>query len=976
MIVVFFRVLFFILPPFQILKNMWLRVIALLFCWYGVAQNKPIHYSTSNGLPHDITYGLFQDSLGYIWIGTDNGLVKYDGNEFKTFTIKEGLRSNYVIDINETKDNKIVIGMWGGGVQLIQNDSVLISKGSTNHFTKISKINIEENTIIASSENNRFHILYKNNNNYIEEKIDFKIKENAALFDIKEKIGADNSRILNPINTNDKLFFIGGNNFGLQKTKGILSLDFKQFSYKEEFPFLGNKEINDLIYKEGIYIGLADTEEIVFNDKKILEVNPIKFKTIKSNFKFKRFIKTKRFNVYVLEDEFHISDQIIVYDNISKKEINFSTEQKINTLVSDIIKDKDENIWISLNGQGVYFIPSTYEHDTKSFFNEVLLHDITQLNNNSLYFLSLTSIYSLASNEQSNVYPLSCFLKGFNITSSNKDSLLITATFFDRNNDKSVKLGKELNNVSLLGFFYKKKIKESEISVSYWGKKLTIFIDKDKTPIIINFKEETQIKDVQLLNNELWVATNFGFFIYDSKNFKEKRRVASLQGLSNTNIKSFTISKNKVYVATIGGLNVIDKDSIKVYTKKDGLPSDNLNHVFVDHHNIVWLSHQKGYSVFKNGNFYNFTKENGSSFSYVNKIIEDTNNFIWLVGSNGAKRIKNTLPFKPDNKPSIQISSKKDQFKLNVIDFSGETLLIQYKIGDNDWVSTQEREYNFSNYQYGSHTAQFRVRRLSSDWSYSTIYNFSNVAPWYKTWWGVLLIAVSILLFLVYRILAIHKKNQLLKNAMASQKKLEKELSEVRENVASDFHDELGNKLAGITIVSELMLKDEFIKQSNSFEAIKQIQKDSKSLYFGIRDFVWSIDSKSDYLEELIIYLSDFGEELFQNSKITFKVEKEISQEMKKLPNYWSRQLLLLFKEAMTNSYKHSNATEVILSISLKKNVLKIELKDNGKGFVEVELKRKNGLNNMQKRAQKIEGELQILTGEVTKVIFTGLINR
>ncbi|WP_445456521.1 ligand-binding sensor domain-containing protein [Flavobacterium sp. HNIBRBA15423] len=951
---------------------MCLRIIVFFFCWYGVAQNKPIHYSTSNGLPHDITYGLFQDSFGYIWIGTDNGLVKYNGNEFKTFTIKEGLRSNYVIDINETKDKKIAVGMWGGGVQLIQNDSVLMSKGSTNYFSKISKINIQENTIIASSGQNSFHVLYKSGNNYIEEKRNFKTNEDAILFNIKEKIGSVNSRVLSPIKTNGKLFYIGGNNFGLQKTKGIISLDFKKFSHKEEFPFLNDKEINDLVYKEGIYIALTDTEEIVFNDKKILEVKSIMVKTVKNKFKFKRFVKTNRFNVYVLEDDFQISDQIILYDKISKKEINFSSEQKINTLVSDIIKDKDENIWISLYGQGVYFIPSTYEHDTKSFFDNIPLHDVTQLNNNSLYFLSLTSIYSLNTNEHSNIYPLSCFLKGFNTTSSNKDSLIVTATSLNKHHGNA---GKGLDNVSLLSSFYKKRINGSDISVSFWGYILKVFVHENKTPLKINFKEETQINDVQLINNELWVATNFGFFIYDSKNFKEKRRVASLQGLSNTNIKSFTVSKNKVYVATIGGLNVIDKDSIKVYTKKDGLPSDNLNHVFVDHHNIVWLSHQKGYSVFKNGNFYNFTKENGSSFSYVNKIIEDNNNFIWLVGSNGAKRIKNTLPFKPDNKPSIQISSKKDQFKLNVIDFSGETLLIQYKIGDNHWVSTQEREYNFSNYQYGSHTVQFRVRRLSSDWSYSTIYSFSNVAPWYKTWWGVSIISISILLFLVYRILTIHKKNQLLKNSIASQKKLEKELSEVRENVASDFHDELGNKLAGITIVSELMLKDEFIKQSNSFEAIKQIQKDSKSLYFGIRDFVWSIDSKSDYLEELIIYLSDFGEELFQNSEITFKVEKEISQEIKKLPNYWSRQLLLLFKEAMTNSYKHSNATEVILSINLKKNVLKIELKDNGKGFIESELKRKNGLNNMQKRAQKIDGELQIITGKETKVIFTGLIN-
>ncbi len=47
------------------------RVIALPFCWYGVAQNEPIHYSASNGLPHDITYRVFQDSLGYTWISTE-----------------------------------------------------------------------------------------------------------------------------------------------------------------------------------------------------------------------------------------------------------------------------------------------------------------------------------------------------------------------------------------------------------------------------------------------------------------------------------------------------------------------------------------------------------------------------------------------------------------------------------------------------------------------------------------------------------------------------------------------------------------------------------------------------------------------------------------------------------------------------------------------------------------------------------------
>ena len=50
-----------------------------------------INYTVEDGLPSNECHRVLQDSLGYIWIATDRGLVKYDGYKFRTYGIKDGL---------------------------------------------------------------------------------------------------------------------------------------------------------------------------------------------------------------------------------------------------------------------------------------------------------------------------------------------------------------------------------------------------------------------------------------------------------------------------------------------------------------------------------------------------------------------------------------------------------------------------------------------------------------------------------------------------------------------------------------------------------------------------------------------------------------------------------------------------------------------------------------------------------------------
>ena len=164
---------------------------------------------------------------------------------------------------------------------------------------------------------------------------------------------------------------------------------------------------------------------------------------------------------------------------------------------------------------------------------------------------------------------------------------------------------------------------------------------------------------------------------------------------------------------------------------------------------------------------------------------------------------------------------------------------------------------------------------------------------------------------------------------------MEKQLAEVRNQIARDFHDEMGNKLASITVLSNLIGFKLEKPAPDIAELLIKIEQSSKQLYSGTKDFIWSIDTKSDNVMELFTYLRDFGESFYQPLEINFYVETDGFElfDTVKLPLHWSRQVVLIFKEAMTNVAKYAKCDSVWFYFSLKEEKLKIYLKDNGVGF-------------------------------------------
>lgn len=82
------------------------------------------NYTVNEGLPHNAIRQIYKDSNGYLWIGTDAGVSKYDGKEFINLSSSDGLAGNMIWSITEDKFQNIWLGSYDGGISKITKDSL------------------------------------------------------------------------------------------------------------------------------------------------------------------------------------------------------------------------------------------------------------------------------------------------------------------------------------------------------------------------------------------------------------------------------------------------------------------------------------------------------------------------------------------------------------------------------------------------------------------------------------------------------------------------------------------------------------------------------------------------------------------------------------------------------------------------------------------------------------------------------------
>jgi ligand-binding sensor domain-containing protein/two-component sensor histidine kinase len=218
--------------------------------------------------------------------------------------------------------------------------------------------------------------------------------------------------------------------------------------------------------------------------------------------------------------------------------------------------------------------------------------------------------------------------------------------------------------------------------------------------------------------------------------------------------------------------------------------------------------------------------------------------------------------------------------------------------------------------------------------------------PFWKSSWLLVLCALLIasIFYLLYR----YRLSQVL------------QLQKLRNKISLDLHDDIGSTLSSISIISETALRQN--RENPAKELLEEIKENTILLMERMDDIVWSINTKNDSLENLLIRIKDFAARLFEAREINYQINMAENMKEVHVPMEFRQHIYLILKEAINNLVKYANCSKAEISADYHQSQLSIMIKDNGIGFDPKSRSTGNGLLNMNKRAEAINARLEIFS--------------
>ncbi|MCM8524910.1 MAG: histidine kinase [Lentisphaeraceae bacterium] len=199
--------------------------------------------------------------------------------------------------------------------------------------------------------------------------------------------------------------------------------------------------------------------------------------------------------------------------------------------------------------------------------------------------------------------------------------------------------------------------------------------------------------------------------------------------------------------------------------------------------------------------------------------------------------------------------------------------------------------------------------------------------------------------------------------------KMKEELEKVRVQIARDLHDDLGSRIGGIRLVSEVALAGKSLDEEAK-EDWQSVNESAASAIEAMRDIVWLTDGEAVSSQQMILHLHKVAEETLGNIKLKWHVNssKEFS-----IPFSQRRNIVLSFRETLGNIVKHAKASEVEVNISSENKHFSFSVNDNGCGFDLKNCTMGRGLHNLETRAGQSGGRFEVnsQSGKGTSVNFT-----
>lgn len=962
------------------------------------AQEENYNFSVlknENGLPSNTIFSVAQDSIGYIWIGTDAGLVKYDGIRFTEYNFSpldsSSISSNYIQSIFVDKSSTLWIGTRKGLNQYLkENDSFLRYVHNPEDLTSIPDNDIWK--IKDDSKNNlwlctrrkgliKFDIIRKRFQHFLFDESDSNSISDNRITDVvednKENIWAftvPKSRLtLNKFNEEQNKFSritfaqFDGAKTGINIKDDLWLGTFGEgiMKFNTNTNILSRLGITNGLVVPVIYYGSDHKFYIGTREKGLFIYDPL-LKTYCNIGKVNSNLPGLTHNtVWTISEDnqanvwlgtfggginkFNLNERMFNSISLNSYSNNLSIED-----VDDVFIDANNNIWILTFGHGIFKISSNKKNHTIAHLNSSnsalvgdMLRSITQAQDGTIWIGGINGLYKIDSGSDKLILTeyYNNRTKDINylfLDSQNKlwvgQHTFLSCLDLGSGEENNFEIDEEENALVNTHILVINEDKENKLwigtpqGISVLDYSRTVFTNYtalDANPLI----RSDYINDIAVDDeNNIWIGTLGGGLSKFNQQNNSVQFYSIENGLCDNRVVGIHPHKNKIWITTKNGISVLNKETDRFinYYKEDGLSTDEFNQgcIFTKDNTMI-IGGEKGINVF-NPDKIHWNRGN--------------NNLILTNFSVLKKNINFGIPIYELTRIELEPDENFFTFEFSLMEFKNPAKAkYQYKLQgiDADWVDGgNSGTASYTDISYGEY--EFFVKARNSN----NIEAENQIAvavilkpPYYHTWWfrGLLLTLFLAILYSIYlfRLSEIRK------------------IQRLRDKIHKNLHDEVGSTLTSIGLFARSL---EAATNENKY--ISNIISSSEDAREKIKDIIWIVNPDNDSIEFLISKMTRFASDLFETKNIKYAIKSsnlpegfEIKMEIRQ--NIW-----LIYRETITNIIKHSKADQVKILFDFQNKHLIIQITENGIGFDIDQVKKGNGLINIQKRIEEINAKI------------------
>ena len=841
-----------------------------------------------DGLSQSTVETIYQDSKGYIWIGTNDGLDRYNGYEFKHYKHdkydKNSIANNYIVDIIEDKNGYIWVSTIGGLSRINPDKDEIKNYYSKEDSGNLSNSNLwqilctKDNRLIASTIDG-LNVYDKNKDKFT--RILYKEGElpSQYIYSLEEDINGH--------------IWVGTDN-------GLVELDKDLNIVKSYQDAIEDSDVYNVYddSKGNIWVCTLDNGlfKINLDDNSVENYKNNNSKiSIPSN-NVRDIISDSEGKLWIATDK-----GLCTFDYEREEFITYNKKSyQSNSLIDDeifcLLKDSSGLIWIGTysgisrfnpNSNFTHFKLDPYEDNSIS---GNVIHGIYEDDDKTLWIGTNESGVNIINGES---------IKHLNKENSNIVSDLIeditgfkNYIFIGTNEGLSVlvKNDKTAKNYTITNYTTKDGLPSNKIRSLFIDSKGYLWIGTNKGLAILD-TNNNKIIDITYILDEIGVSDKFIRAVYeDSKgnyyigcflegglikinpNTKEYKIYKNIENddssISNNSIRYINEDLyGNILVGTSHGINILNlsTDKFNHYTEKDGLINNTIYGILVDKNNGIWMSTNAGISKLsiEDATFKNFTITDGLQSNEFNgrACFKSKDGNMYFGGINGfnvfnsqdielstfePKVIFDNFEINGTNKKdisNIKFKSNENNIKINFFtnDYKNtKTTQYYYKLEglENEWNMTNSNSLVFANLGSGDYTLKIKTITQHGVMSDESSVHFTINPP---IWRSNYAICIYLILIIISILRYMHKVNTLDRLVNERTNKLRKEmekneqlfkkvlsLEQNKNNYFVNLSHELRTPLNVLSSINQLI--KEFTKKDNF------ITPEKLSYYMGIMD--------------------------------------------------------------------------------------------------------------------------------------------